>query len=944
MERSASYLRMAGRAILLAFTAVQVAAVTYRYGDESATFNKIVTENVSQISGVSNRKDKDFVLGALIPIHGAIIGGGKCGGIQVDGGVEEMEAMLFTLDLINSNSTLLPNLTLGYDIRDTCYSENIGLDETLDLIIIGTERELASCDYGGMNQSTVFRNTSTPTTGIIGATASGVSIHVAGLSRLFEVPQVSYASTSPLLSNRDQFSFFYRTIPPDDLQAKAMVAFLIRNSWSHISIVFSGNPYGIAGRDEIVVLAEAYGICIDLNERMEDDTDFTSLAVKIDESDANIIVAFAIKQDMNKLLNKSVLFPSFSNLTWIASDAWAGATSILTYFEGKVTGGLFGIAPTAQHYELYDSYFSQLTIATNRRNPWFEEYFRAKTGCEGSVSCNESVVHESQRSQIPLIINAVYSLAYALDNFLNANCDKPLVWYIENRTCSGQKRLLNGTLLKSYLANVSFMSPTGSEIAFDHHGNLVKASYEIINYQVTTGGNKVIASIGTWKTNGSTLEDNSLGVLQLYESAMLQFGSDSNGQAILSPSVSECGRCTPGYYHEPVISSCCGVCMPCLGETYSDQNQAPSCKNCSDLGELWGNDPLQGSDSCVFIPETFLSFDNPYSIVIAIIASLGLLMVLFVAIVFGLHWNTPVVKSSSREQMTLLLIGVSASLVLAYLFVTKPVLGICIMQRVGLWFCHSLMFGALMVKSIRIARIFLNKSSMKPLRFADTQYQILFTLIVVFGQMILVASSVAYDRPSIVREIRLNSRNNNDFPEVVVTCNRDPLVFILLSVVYESALIAVMTILGIVSFKFPANFNEAKHVTFCTFAIIVIWMGFIPSYFATNQVAEYQKAVLSAATAASAITVLVCIFGPRLYIILFHKKNNSIEFSRSKQEVCITSQGDYLDSTTFSTLSVRNGQAIEGGHDHPTDSEVRAATSDVDATNTGEKCHADSNE
>ena len=235
---------------------------------------------------------------------------------------------------------------------------------------------------------------------------------------------------------------------------------------------------------------------------------------------------------------------------------------------------------------------------------------------------------------------------------------------------------------------------------------------------------------------------------------------------------------------------------------------------------------------------------------------------------------------------------------------------------------------------------------MKPLRFADTQYQILFTLIVVLGQMILVASSVAYARPSIVREIRPNSRNNHDFPEVVVTCNRDPLVFILLSVVYDCALIAVMTILGIVSFKFPANFNEAKHITFCTFAIIVIWMGFIPSYFATNQVAEYQKAVLSAATVANAITVLVCIFGPRLYIILFHKKQNTIEFSRNKQEACINSHGDYSDSTTFSTLvlSVKNGQKTDHEEGCRTDSEVVNATSDVDATNTGEECHADNNE
>ena len=43
--------------------------------------------------------------------------------------------MLSAIDQINNDTSLLPNLTIGYDVRDTCSEETIGIDEALDMIV-----------------------------------------------------------------------------------------------------------------------------------------------------------------------------------------------------------------------------------------------------------------------------------------------------------------------------------------------------------------------------------------------------------------------------------------------------------------------------------------------------------------------------------------------------------------------------------------------------------------------------------------------------------------------------------------------------------------------------------------------------------------------------------------------------------------------------------------
>ena len=887
----------------------------YGYQDESVAFRVD-----GRITGVQDRTDKDFVLGALIPVNRDDPSTGLCeeSDTQIVQALKQVEAILFAIDTINANPNLLGNLTLGFDVRDTCTADRIGLDEALDLIITGSQQQdIESCTSnspgGGVGQNGT--EYPVPTLGIIGAANSAVSVPVASLTRLFSIPQISHLSTSILLNDRNRYPFFYRTVPPDSQQTRAMIDLLLAFNWTYISTIFTRDAYGEPAITELKKLAIENEMCIDVDEAIEEnfnESDYQKLAEKLRNSTAKVVVLFTTKKDAARLFNATINLDVQQKFNWIASDAWTRIGNTYSQFN-DIIGGHYGFTTHFQFSEQFNDYLSQLTIQNNKRDPWFPRFYAASAGCvlnESNSSCGDNCCNVSanvtglpnynQANVVPLI-DVVYTFANALNQFLanDSNCDQPVQWYRANYTCKGQRRQLDGSNLLEYIANIDFDSPTGNRIVFNANG-AVEGKYDIINFQVVDSGGVTDFSyqtVGLWDSSLIGGE-----FLKLNED-MLQFGLDDLGNIVQDPPISQCGNCVQGQYLRVIQSSCCGVCKPCLGQNYSNDPLAPSCASCSELGDMWGNNPTTGSDDCVAIEESFIEYSDPWSIVVLIISILGLVVVAVTACIFGIHWTTPVVKSSGREQMVLLLVGIGISFVMGFIYIAPPSIGICSLQRIGLWLSYSLIFGAILIKTVRVAYVFYGWKTKSPTRFLQPHYVVLFTFLVVIGQMVLVAASLGFERPGTSRDLRRDD-DPNDFPTIVVTCVSDPLVILILSAMYETALVILSTIFGVMSFKYPANFNEAKYISFCTFALLVIWLAFIPSYFATQSMQEFQNPVIAIAVEMSASTVLVCVFGPKLYFALFQHERNSDKFnSHMKSQFCTTPNGTPQQSGTAGSIT-----------------------------------------
>ena len=223
--------------------------------------------------------------------------------------------------------------------------------------------------------------------GILGPQTSAVSLEIASLGRLLDVPLISYLSTSVTLCQRDSFPNFFRTVPSDKHQAQAIVKLLKRFQWSYASFVHSDSEYGTTGYQLVKQAVEKAGdLClaepITIYNRHFEEKDYkrvveTLLHGKKENKDntvtPKVVIVFADRVPAGKLLQAAKdLGVRDDQIRWIGSDAWASRESVVENREGVVEGAI-AIQPLRKSLPEYDE----------------GDYGRNERGMEGSKAEGE---------------------------------------------------------------------------------------------------------------------------------------------------------------------------------------------------------------------------------------------------------------------------------------------------------------------------------------------------------------------------------------------------------------------------------------------------------------------------------------------------------------------------------------------------------------------------
>ncbi|XP_050169051.1 metabotropic glutamate receptor 7 isoform X3 [Myiozetetes cayanensis] len=457
----------------------------------------------------SIRLEGDITLGGLFPVHAKGSLGSPCGDIKKENGIHRLEAMLYALDQINSDPDLLPNVTLGARILDTCSRDTYALEQSLTFVqaLIQKDTSDVRCTNG---EPPVFVKPE-KVVGVIGASGSSVSIMVANILRLFQIPQISYASTAPELSDDRRYDFFSRVVPPDSFQAQAMVDIVKALGWNYVSTLASEGNYGEKGVESFMQISrEAGGLCIAQSlkipqDRKDKTIDFDKIIKQLLETpNARAIVIFANDEDIKQILAAAKRADQVGHFLWVGSDTWGSKVSPLLQQE-DVAEGAITILPKRATIEGFDAYFTSRTLENNRRNVWFAEYWEENFNCKLTITgskkedtdrkCTgqERIGKDSpyeQEGKVQFVIDAVYAMAHALHH-MNRDLCADSAGLCPDMEHAGGKRLLK------YIRSVNFNGSAGTPVMFNKNGD-APGRYDIFQYHTTNTSTPGYRLIGQW--------------------------------------------------------------------------------------------------------------------------------------------------------------------------------------------------------------------------------------------------------------------------------------------------------------------------------------------------------------------------------------------------------------------------------------------------------------
>ncbi|XP_056645279.1 metabotropic glutamate receptor isoform X2 [Diorhabda sublineata] len=807
----------------------------------------------------------DIILGGLFPVHTK---GDKtpCGPQIYHRGVQRLEAMMFAIDSINRDPNILPNVTLGVHILDTCSRDTYALNQSLQFVKASLNSiDTSSFECADHSVPVPRNNYSGPVFGVVGGSYSSVSLQVANLLGLFHIPQISPASTAKALSDKTRFKYFARTVPPDTFQSSALVDIVKSVNWSYVSTIYSEGSYGEYGIEVFHREAQERNVCIATAEKVPsaaDDKEFDNIIHKLKKKiNAKGVVLFTRAEDARRILQAAKRGNASQTFYWVASDGWGKQQKLVEGVE-DVAEGAITVELQSNSIPGFDKYMMSLTPEKNSRNPWFEQYWEDTFGCmleknipletnhtfnvcSADLRLSQSVGYE-QESKVQFVVDAVYAFALALHNLYEDLCKD----YNQTGVCPAMTQYDGGDFYKKYLLNVSFTDLAGSPVKFDTCGDGL-ARYDILNYQrLLNASGYHYRKVGKW-FNYLQLDPNHL----VFEN-----------NATTVPTSACSLPCEPGMIKKQQGDTCCWICDKC--EEYEFVYDEFTCKDCGP-----GYWPYIDKLSCYALELQYMRWNTPYAFVPAAFSCLGILVTFAVIILFVKHNDTPLVRASGRELSYMLLFGILLCYLNTFALLAKPTTEICITQRFGIGVGFSIIYGALLTKTNRISRIFdsASKSAQRP-SYISPKSQVIITCSLIAVQIILTLVWMIVEPPG--TRFHYPTRN-----QVILKCKIQDMSF-LFSQLYNMVLITTCTVYAVKTRKIPENFNESKFIGFTMYTTCIIWLAFIPIYFGTGNAYEVsillqtQLTTLCVATSMNATVALVCLYSPKVYIIVLHPDKN----------------------------------------------------------------------
>ncbi|GAB1606013.1 metabotropic glutamate receptor 3-like [Argonauta hians] len=523
----------------------------------------------------------DIYFGALMQMHN----GGRsdiCGNLSHTS-MLELEALLFTVEMINIHTSLLPGIKLGLYVRDTCADPDHALKQALT-IMEGRYSESPRWSYrcrGGEIAESLL-----PTiNGIITSIQSpAANVQAASLLQLFRLPQINAKSRSPLLRTVGRFPYLHHSVPSYFQQLGIVIDLLKHLRWSYIHVIFEDSEYGSWLNYKLQEILRNNGICVATNMMIppfistrgkKQSYDMIATRILHHTWARGVLIATESDQTAAEIMS-GVKRQGGSRRLAFLGIGWG--ENIKSFgIENELEGALV-LQLTENDVLSFSDYMEQKDPLKYRKNPWFQKFWQELFRCRMPSERFNNRTYRHRLGKIPLcngkediakVVKTMKTDAEHLSNAIMAFAQT--LHNIHWDYCQGVKGIcdamkpLSGEVLSKYLENVRFKSMSGHPFEF-HSQREPKAEYRLMNFQQISRGQYKWINLGRSRMR--------------FSNETLRAIKFRWAEPVLPPSICSL-PCEPGHIKRVQnAEDCCFVCIPCPPDHYMpSENVCLPCPN-----------------------------------------------------------------------------------------------------------------------------------------------------------------------------------------------------------------------------------------------------------------------------------------------------------------------------------------------------------------------------
>ncbi|NP_001077325.1 taste receptor type 1 member 2.2 precursor [Danio rerio] len=779
----------------------------------------------------------DYLLGGLFPIHEgkpathlftpeAI----ECFRYTFSkSGYQMLQVMRFAVEEINNSTTLLPDVSLGYEIFDHC-SDTKNFPSVLSFI----------SKNGSIKPKLKLNNYEPEVIALTGPYGSTTTITIAPLITMDLIPLVNYGASSYSLSNKLMYPSFVRTVPSNKDLIHMIIQIIQWFGWNWVAFLGDQDDYSEDGLRLFNTFISNSGICLAYQEALSQKTNYSLTFEMIDMLNVNVIVVFAEQQYASNII-KAAIANDVRDKVWIASETWSMNQQLPREPGIEKIGTVIGITERFLSLPGFNEfiYKERRSVDDAGHNHGMGEV-KSQT-CNQDCDCCTLLTAEEIITENPTftfgIYSAIYTIAHALHKVLQCDvnvCDK--------NTTAKPYMLLEQIKKLDFPLN-------DRQVKYDANGDPT-ISFAII----------------LWHTETDPPHFDKVGMFDTYPEVTFTINNTLLPWHNNVPFSNCSAECKEGFAREhDRFHTCCFLCKKCPRNSYVDYTRDPyTCFPCAE--SEWSD---EGSTACKNRSVAYLQLTEASSITVLFSATCLMTVLIAIFVLFACNYNTPVVRSAGGSMCFLMLACLIMSTVSVFFFFGEPTFEHCILRNVIFAYFFSVFLSCMAVRSFQIVCIFKMAAKFPSMHSLWVKHNGQW-LFVGFFSIINIVSCVLYMTVSPPKPFR-DLVTFKD--QLILSCEIGNTVTISMVMFIAWFLGFLCLVFSYMGRDLPKNYNEAKSITFSLILYYLSWIVYFTTYLMLKS--KYIQLVNAMTELSSIYGILFSYFIPKSYIIIFQPHKNT---------------------------------------------------------------------